>query len=40
MGHHNEQHLRGIKTFCAKYQLDLKAAAARIADQLDQGGLP
>jgi hypothetical protein len=40
MGHHNEQHQHGAKTFAAKYEVDLGAAAARIAVDLDLRGVP
>lgn len=39
MGHHNEQHTQGAKTFAAKYEVDLSAAAARIAGDLDLRGV-
>lgn len=39
-GHHREQHQRGLPTFCTTHKLDLRAAAARIAVELDERGVP
>ena len=37
--HHREQHACGIKTFSARYGLDLQAEAARLADRMDRKGI-
>lgn len=36
--HHQEQH-RGIETFATKYSIDLQAAAAKLAVELDARGV-
>lgn len=38
--HHCEQHDAGLRTFAARYQVDLAAAAASIAADLDSRGVP
>ncbi|MCY0986000.1 hypothetical protein OV203_02590 [Nannocystis sp. ILAH1] len=38
-GHHREQHC-GVRTFCARYDINLRAEAERIAAELDARGVP
>lgn len=39
-GHHETSHRIGAKTFAARYHVDLRHEADRIAAQLDAGGIP
>lgn len=38
--HHALMGVSGIKTFSSRFSVDLPAAAQRIAEQLDAGGVP